>query len=101
MLFTQHPAAFLKVIDFLLMSLSLTGPEKVIALQSADTLSTVITDKDLIPRLEEHIPRIVEIVNQCTMKINIKLFFNFLLDFVKTYHHTLGLNVISMIKTIV
>lgn len=101
MLFTAHPAAFLKVIDFLLLSLSLGGGEKVVALQSADTLSTVITDKDLIPRLEEHIPRIVEIVTQCILKINIKLFFNFLLDFVKTYNDTLGDSVIRIVQALV
>lgn len=101
MLFTQHPEPFLKVIDFLFMSLSLSGVEKVVALQSADTLSTVITDKDLIPRLELHIPRIVAIVNDCIMKINIKLFFNFLLDFVKTYNDCLGDSIITIIQTLV
>ena len=59
MLFTHNEAAFLKVIEFMFNSLQLGGKEKVIALQSADTLSTVITDKDLVPRLEPHLPGII------------------------------------------
>jgi hypothetical protein len=101
MLFTQYPDAFLKVFDFLLGSLALTGEQKVIALQSADTLSTVITDKDLVPRLEPHIPRIIALVNQCTLAINIKLYFNFLLDFVKSYAHCIGDEVVGIVGTLV
>lgn len=59
MLFTKYESAFLKVMDFLLESLSLTGSQKVVALQSADTLNTIISDKDLIPRLEPHLPRLI------------------------------------------
>jgi len=51
MLFSRHEDVFLKVINFLISSVALHGKEKVIALQSADTLSTIIADKDLIPRL--------------------------------------------------
>ena len=52
MLFERYPEAFNKVIDFLIQSVGLHGEQKVVALQSADTLNTIISDKDLIPRLE-------------------------------------------------
>jgi hypothetical protein len=44
MLFKKYPDAFLKIINFLIQSISLTGDQKVIALQSADTLNTIISD---------------------------------------------------------
>lgn len=44
MLFKKYPEAFLKIINFLITSISLTGANKVIALQSADTLNTIISD---------------------------------------------------------
>jgi hypothetical protein len=78
MLFLKYESAFIKVMDFLLESLSLSGPQKVVALQSADTLNTIISDKDLIPRLEPHLPRLIKVLNQCNQKISIKLYFNFL-----------------------
>lgn len=86
MLFEKYSQAFLKTIDFLIRSVALIKEEKVIALQSADTLNTIISDKDLIPRLKPEVPRLVEILKECNMRINIALYFNFLLDFVKYYH---------------
>lgn len=78
MLFSKYEEAFLKVMNFLFTSVSLTGEQKVVALQSADTLSTIISDKDLIPRLTPHLPTFIKIVCQCNAKISIKLYFNFL-----------------------
>ena len=62
MLFTKYEAAFLKVMDFLLESLKLNREQKVVALQSADTLNTIISDKDLIPRLQAHLPRLIRVL---------------------------------------
>lgn len=78
MLFVKYEPAFIKVMDFLIESLSLTGLQKVVALQSADTLNTIVSDKDLIPRLEPHLPRLIKVLTQCNLKINIKLYFSFL-----------------------
>ncbi len=69
MLFLKYEEAFVKVMDFLLESLSLNGPQKVVALQSADTLNTIISDKDLIPRLKPHLPRLIRVLNECNLKI--------------------------------
>jgi hypothetical protein len=78
MLFQKYETAFVKVMDFLLESLSLSGAQKVVALQSADTLNTIISDKDLIPRLKPHLPRLIKVLNECNQKISIKLYFSFL-----------------------
>lgn len=59
MLFSKHDEIFIKVFNFLISSIALHGGEKVIALQSADTLSTIIADKDLIPRLSPHLPQLI------------------------------------------
>lgn len=63
MLFKKYEPAFLKVVDFLITSVALTGEQKVVALQSADTLSTIVSDVDLVPRLEPHLPRLLEVMN--------------------------------------
>ncbi len=65
MLFEKYPDAFLKTIDFLIRSLAYTGNEKVIALQSADTLNTIISDKDLQPRLKQEIPKLISALLEC------------------------------------
>jgi len=101
MLFRKYPEAFTKIIDFLIQSLALTGNQKVVALQSADTLNTIISDKDLIPRLEPHLPRLIEQINQCNLKIQIKLYFSFLQDFIKYYHAAIGDSIIPFIHTLV
>jgi hypothetical protein len=101
MLFIKYESAFIKVMDFLIESLSLTGLQKVVALQSADTLNTIVSDKDLIPRLEPHMPRLIKVLNQCNLKINIKLYFNFLQDFVKYYHHAIGPDVTPIAQSLV
>lgn len=97
MLFEKHEDAFVKIIDFLIKSVALLGEQKVIALQSADTLNTIISDKDLVPRLEPHLPRILTVLNECNLKIQIKLYFNFLQDFVKYYHSAIGDSVIPFV----
>jgi hypothetical protein len=64
-------------------------------------LNTIISDKDLIPRLEPELPRLMGILNECNMKIQIKLYFNFLLDFVKYYHHAIGESILPFIRSLV
>jgi hypothetical protein len=100
-LFLKYDSAFVKVMDFLLESLSLAGLQKVVALQSADTLNTIISDKDLIPRLKPHLPRLIRVLNDCNMKITIKLYFSFLQDFVKYYNEDIGEDVISLVQSLV
>jgi len=101
MLFEKYPEAFNKTMDFLIQSVALVGEQKVIALQSADTLNTIISDKDLIPRLEPQLPRIMKILNDCNLRIHINLYFSFLLDFIKHYHHAVGDSIIPFVNSLV
>lgn len=101
MLFRDHHEAFMKIVSFLITSISLTGDQKVIALQSADTLNTIISDDDLIPRLRPELPKLISVLNECTQRIQIKLYFNFLLEFVKHYHNDIGENIVPFISALV
>jgi hypothetical protein len=101
MLFANHRNAFLKTMDFLIQSIGLTKEEKVIAIQSADTLNTIISDKDLIPRLIPEVPRLIVTLQELNMRIHIPLYFNFLLDFVKFYHTAIADLVVPFTHTLV
>ena len=69
MIFNEYNEAFVKTMDFLFCSVGYDSksPESAIAIQSIDTLNTVVSDSDLAPRLEIMLPRIVEILGQFTM----------------------------------
>jgi hypothetical protein len=41
-----------------------TKEEKVVAMQCADTLNTIISDKDLVPRLSGEIPKFIGILTE-------------------------------------
>ena len=101
MLFQKYPAAFIKTINFLISSMNLTKHEKVIALQSADTLNTIISDKDLIPRLSGEIPRIIKDITEMNLTNNLGLYFNFILDLVKSYHEDIGHNILPFLASLV
>lgn len=70
-------------------------------MQSADTLNTIISDKDLVPRLEPHLPRLILTLNDCNIKIQIKLYFSFIQDFVKYYHEAIGDCIIPFVHSLV
>lgn len=106
MLFSKHDDIFIKVFNFLISSVALYGGEKVIALQSADTLSTIIADKDLIPRLSPHLPQLIQTLCQCNTVITIKLYFDFISDFIKYYNKPMiyvgcGEDVIPFVQSLV
>ena len=65
MLFTEYQEAFIKTMNFLFESVSYPDDtaERVITLQSIDTLNTVVSDADLAPRLEPMLNQIVGILN--------------------------------------
>jgi hypothetical protein len=73
----------------------------VIALQSIDTLNTVVSDSDLAPRLEPMLPRIVEILGQLTQKITIPSYFEFLAEFVQFYAVVLQDYVLAILGTVI
>jgi hypothetical protein len=47
------------------------------------------------------LPELLVKINENTMKVNNKLYFNFLLDFVKHYNHAFGDSIIPFLETIV
>jgi hypothetical protein len=59
--------------------------ERVITLQSIDTLNTVVSDADLAPRLEPMLVQIIAILNELTPVNTHPKYFEFLSDFVKFY----------------
>jgi len=101
MIFPKYESAFVKVINFLVGSLALTGNQKAVAMQSADTLNTIISDKDLVPRLEPYLPALMPVMNDCTGKVHNKLYFSFLLDFVKSYAEAIGEDVVPFVVSLV
>lgn len=77
------------------------NPESVIALQSIDTLCTVVSDSDLAPRLEPILPRVVEILNQLTPRITYPAYFEFLSEFVKFYAVVLKDFILQILSTVI
>jgi hypothetical protein len=62
-----------------------TGPEQVVALQSIDTMNTLVSDTDLRPRLNPLIPEIVDVLCELIKRVQDPTFFEFLRDFVKYF----------------
>lgn len=63
MIFKQHEDSFKKTFDYLMQSVLLRGKEKAVALQSTDSLNTIISDSDLIPRLEPQVHDLMRFFN--------------------------------------
>jgi len=40
-------------------------------------------------------------MNECTLRIQIKLYFSFLLEFIKHYHHAIGDAIVPFMNTLV
>jgi hypothetical protein len=54
-MFLKNHDLFLKTIEFLMKGLALEDMDKALSLQSADTLKSVISEQDLVSRLEAFI----------------------------------------------
>jgi hypothetical protein len=74
-LYKEDEATFLGVLKMLVNSLN--SEQLSLAHQSSDTLNTIISDKDLVPRITPHIPDLIVFVNQCMATVNIPDFFTF------------------------
>jgi hypothetical protein len=103
MLFTQHSEAFNKVISFLMESMNYTkdSPEHVIALQSIDTLNTIVSDKELAPRLQPLIQGIVEIICNQIGFLESPTYFEFVREFVKHFAGFLNEKVVVIFQATV
>lgn len=99
MLFVKDSDIFQKVMEFLFNSVGYDKPfEKVISLQSIDTLNTIVSDSDLAPRLVNFLPTIVGITNQWIPVIKVKEFFDYVHEFVKFYACVLDDQILSILQ---
>lgn len=87
MIFTSHSEAFNKTMSFLIESMSFTedSAEHVIALQSIDTMNTIVSDKELAPRLEPMISGIIDCICQQVSILDSPTYFEFTREFVKHF----------------
>mmetsp|Transcript_9607 Transcript_9607/g.9269 ORF Transcript_9607/g.9269 Transcript_9607/m.9269 type:complete len:108 (+) Transcript_9607:1620-1943(+) len=97
MLFKKNNSKFVTIMNFLIQGLQLKGDEKVIALQCADTLNTIITDTDLVPRLSPMLPTLLPLINQCVLTIQIQVYFTFMVQFITNYAEKLDQDVILIV----
>ena len=78
MLFTEHTIAFNKTVQFLFESMGYVGLEKVVALQSIDTLNTVVSDAELSPRLLPILTNLIPVLVDQIGRLNEPKFFDFI-----------------------
>jgi hypothetical protein len=99
MLFLEHQEAFIKTMNFLFESVGYPDDtaERVVTLQSIDTLNTVVSDADLAPRLEPMLVQIIAILNQLTPLNTHSTYFEFLSEFVKFYAVVLNDNILGIL----
>ncbi len=72
-----------------------------IALQSIDTLNTVVSDTDLAPRLEPMLPEISVILQNLIVVITYPSFFEFMQEFVKFYAPVLKNFVLPILEKVI
>ena len=82
------------------MGCDATGPEQAIALQSIDTMTTVVSDRELAPRLAPMLPGIVTILTELIEKIAEPKFFEFVREFAKHYAQALDDKVLVIFATV-
>ena len=59
--------------------------EEIVARQSVDTLSIIVTDSDIAPRMVNHLPMIVNHIINLTDTVSFVTFYEFLQEFVKIF----------------
>jgi hypothetical protein len=64
-------------------------------------MNTIISDPDLIPRVEPLLPDLFKVLNQNCEIIYNKLFFDFMLELVRHYHSAIGETVLELIPVLV
>ena len=101
MLFKKSQEKFEDCMFFLLSGVNLTGEQKIIALQCTDTLKTIITDGDLIPRLEPLLPKLLEEINTTVLNISNQTYFSFLMHFVNQFAYSIGPDIVQLVDRLV
>ena len=102
-MYKNQPDAFKNTVLFLYSSVDLTGEDKAIALQSIDTLKTVVCDQDLIPRITQLdlLPQLLEKINFSIQNIMNQEYMDFLNDFLVSYGQVIDDKVIFIAHSIV
>jgi hypothetical protein len=77
------------------------GAEKVIALQSVDTLKTIVVDSDIAKRFLEFLQEIVLMITKLVATVNFPQFFEFVLEFGKFYSRVLNELVLTLFDSVV
>jgi hypothetical protein len=102
-LFKNDKEAFKNTLLFLYRSVDLQGEDKVIALQSIDTLKTITCDQDLVPRIvgQGLLPTLVQMIVNSVGTIQNFEYLEFLQDFMSTYSTVLAEQVGAIAQAVI
>lgn len=100
-LFMENNAHFLHSVEFLIKGLATEKESRALALQCADTLKTVIEDKDLIRRLESFINKLFPFLAGLVSTIELPSFFDILSSIITSYSESIDLSVIQLLISLV
>ena len=84
-LYKEDNLIFNKVIKMFITSLNQNEENHALALQSSDTLNTIINDNDIVPRIKPIINELLFAVNDAILTVKIPHFFEFLEEIFKYY----------------
>lgn len=87
-LYTEQEETFIEVLQMLVFSLK--SSNLAIVHQATDTLKTIISDRDIIPRIMPHIPDLLGFIEQCFETVNIPSFFDFTSEVIKCYQTSIS-----------
>ena len=100
-LFQQHHDLFIKTIEFLIKNLALESTERVLALQSADTLKSIISDQDMVNRLELFINKVLPHLSTMVGTMSLPAFFDILSSIITSYSTAIDQNLIPLLDALV
>lgn len=99
-LFPNKQTEFSRCIEFMVKCLSLDGNERVLALQSADALKSIISDEDMIKRIEMFINKLVPYFTGMVENIKLLSFFNILKSVIRSYAEAMDDSVVALVKAL-
>ena len=88
-LYKEDSKTFFGLIEMFLQSLTSGKEFLALAIQSSDTLNTIINDNDIIPRIVPILPDLITKVSECVLIVDINEFFDFVTEIFKYYKETL------------
>ncbi len=100
-LFVRSPDHFTQMIQFLIKGLSMEGEEKALSLQCADALKSIISDQDMVVRLEVFINKLFPYLTQMVAAMKLPSFFDILTSIIKSYATAIDTSVIRLLEALV